>query len=123
MRAYRIPAIAADAIGREGVAAGLTGLQAPQTRDRGFCLAVKHSLGGSDYFRKYGRMMAEDGLHAIRRFDAICFGAIGDPGIPDHVPLWGSRLPICQGFDQYANVRIPTISAGHSGLMSATCSD
>jgi tartrate dehydrogenase/decarboxylase / D-malate dehydrogenase len=48
----------------------------------------------------------------LRRFDAIFFGAVGDPGIPDHVTLWGLRLPICQGFDQYANVRPARVLPG-----------
>ena len=34
------------------------------------------------------------------------------PNIPDHVTLWGLRLPICQGFDQYANVRPTRILPG-----------
>ena len=50
-------------------------------------------------------MMPEDGLDRLREFDAIYFGAVGAPDIPDDVTLWGLRLAICQGFDQYANVR------------------
>ena len=50
-------------------------------------------------------MMAEDGLAMLKDFDAIYFGAVGWPGVPDHVSLWGLRLAICQGFDQWANVR------------------
>ena len=55
--------------------------------------------------------MPADGLAAAHR-DAIYFGAVGDPDIPDHVTLWGLRLPICQGFDQYANVRPTRILPG-----------
>ncbi|MGO8915797.1 MAG: tartrate dehydrogenase [Stellaceae bacterium] len=112
MREYRIAAIPADGIGREVIAAGLTVLEALQARDGGFRLAVEHFPWGSDYYRKHGRMMAEDGLEALCRFDAIFFGAVGDPGIPDHVTLWGLRLPICQGFDQYANVRPARVLPG-----------
>src|SRR5258708_10372516 len=50
-------------------------------------------------------MMPENGLDALRGKDAILFGSAGDPDIPDHVTLWGLRLKICQGLDQYANVR------------------
>ena len=50
-------------------------------------------------------MMAEDGLKTLEAFDAIYFGAVGWPTVPDHVTLWGLRLAICKGFDQYANVR------------------
>ena len=57
-------------------------------------------------------MMPADGLDAIRDKDAILFGSAGDPDIPDHITLWGLRLKICQGFDQYANVRPTRILPG-----------
>jgi tartrate dehydrogenase/decarboxylase/D-malate dehydrogenase len=112
MRQYRIAAIPADGIGKEVIAAGLDVLKAIEARDGGFRLEVEHFPWGSDYYRRHGRMMAEDGLAMLQRFDAIFFGAVGDPGIPDHVTLWGLRLPICQGFDQYANVRPARVLPG-----------
>ena len=57
-------------------------------------------------------MMPEDGLETSRRFDAIYFGAVGAPDVPDHITLWGLRLAICQPFDQYANVRPTRILPG-----------
>ena len=57
-------------------------------------------------------MMPEDGLEQLKAFDAIYFGAVGAPDVPDHITLWGLRLPICQGFDQYANVRPTKILPG-----------
>jgi tartrate dehydrogenase/decarboxylase/D-malate dehydrogenase len=112
MRDYRIAAIPADGIGREVISAGLTVLEAVQARYGDFRLTVEQFPWGSEYYRQHGRMMAEDGLDRLRRFDAIFFGAVGDPAIPDHVTLWGLRLPICQGFDQYANVRPARILPG-----------
>ena len=56
--------------------------------------------------------MPADGLDQLREFDAIYFGAVGAPDVPDHITLWGLRLPICQGFDQYANVRPTKIFPG-----------
>jgi len=112
MRQYRIAAIPADGIGKEVIAAGLSVLAALEVRDGGFRLEVEHFPWGSDYYRKHGRMMAEDGLERLKGFDAIFFGAVGDPNIPDHVTLWGLRLPICQGFDQYANVRPARVLPG-----------
>ena len=56
--------------------------------------------------------MPEDGLEQLKTFDAIFFGAVGAPDVPDHVSLWGLRLPICQGFDQYANVRPTRVLPG-----------
>ena len=57
-------------------------------------------------------MMPADGLDKLKKFDAIYFGAVGAPDVPDHITLWGLRLPICQGFDQYANVRPTRILPG-----------
>jgi len=59
-----------------------------------------------------GRYIPEGGLEKLRKFDAIFFGAVGAPEVPDHVSLWGLRLPICQGFDQYANVRPARVLPG-----------
>src|SRR5437879_9347934 len=57
-------------------------------------------------------MMPRDGLAKLRDFDAIYFGAVGAPDVPDHLTLWGLRLAICQPFDQYANVRPTRILPG-----------
>jgi tartrate dehydrogenase/decarboxylase / D-malate dehydrogenase len=115
MREHRIAAIPGDGIGKEVIAAGLEVLAELERRDGGFRLAVEHFPWGSDYFRRHGKLMPEDGVAALRRFDAIFFGAVGDPGIPDHVTLWGLRLPICQGLDQYANVRPTRLLPGIAG--------
>ena len=112
MRVHKIAAIPADGIGKEVIAAGITALETLAARDGGFRLAVEPFPWGSDYYRMHGRMMAEDGLQRPRDFDAIFFGAVGDPSIPDHVTLWGLRLAICQGFDQYANVRPARVLPG-----------
>src|SRR6201988_660770 len=112
MRVHKIAAIPADGIGKEVITAGLTVLETLAARDGGFRLAVEHFPWGSDYYRMHGRMMAEDGLARLKGFDAIFFGAVGDPGIADHITLWGLRLAICQGFDQYANVRPARVLPG-----------
>jgi len=105
MRNYRIAAIPGDGIGAEVIAAGIEALQACAARDGGFALGFDRFDWGSDYYQRHGRMMPDDGLAQIRNHDAILFGAVGAPDVPDHVTLWGLRLAICQGFDQYANVR------------------
>jgi tartrate dehydrogenase/decarboxylase / D-malate dehydrogenase len=102
---HRIAAIPGDGIGQEVIAAGLEVLDALQARVPDLRLAVEAFDWGSDHFRRHGRMMPDDGLDRLRPFDAIYFGAVGAPDIPDDVTLWGLRLAICQGFDQYANVR------------------
>jgi tartrate dehydrogenase/decarboxylase / D-malate dehydrogenase len=112
MREHRIAAIPGDGIGKEVIAAGLAALDTLAAHDGGFRLAVEHLPWGSDHYRAHGRFMPEDGLERLKRCDAIFFGAVGDPGIPDHVTLWGLRLPICQGLDQYANVRPTRVLPG-----------
>jgi tartrate dehydrogenase/decarboxylase/D-malate dehydrogenase len=112
MRQHRIAAIPADGIGPKVIDAGLEVLEALAARDGGFTLKVDRYDWGSDYYRKHGRFMPADGLAWLRTADAIYFGAVGDPDIPDDVSLWGLRLPICQGFDQYANVRPTRILPG-----------
>ncbi len=67
---------------------------------------------GSDYYKMHGQMMPADGLDQLKPFDAIFFGAVGAPDVPDHITLWGLRLPICQGFDQYANIRPTRVLPG-----------
>ncbi len=114
MREHRIAAIAGDGIGKEVIPAGLRVLAAVQDRCGDFRLRVETFPWGSDYYRATKRMMPEDGLTTLRSFDAIYFGAVGDAGIPDHITLWGLRLAICQGFDEYANVRPARILPGLS---------
>lgn len=112
MNTYRIAAIPADGIGPEVISAGLQALEALEKRDGGFKLDVTSFDWGSDHYRRTGKMMPEDGPERLKAYDAIFFGAVGAPDVPDHITLWGLRLPICQGFDQYANVRPTRILPG-----------
>ncbi|HWV52082.1 tartrate dehydrogenase [Pseudorhodoplanes sp.] len=112
MRIHKIAAIGGDGIGPEVINAGLEVLAACAKRDGGFELDVTHFDWGSDYYKKHGVMMPEGGADQLRKFDAIYFGAVGAPDIPDHITLWGLRLAICQPLDQYANVRPTRILPG-----------
>jgi len=112
MREYSIAAIPADGIGPEVIAAGVTVLESLQKRLGDVKFNVETFDWGSDYYRRHGAMMPADGLARLKKFDAIYFGAVGAPDVPDHITLWGLRLPICQGFDQYANVRPTRILPG-----------
>ena len=112
MRTHRIAAIPGDGIGTEVIDAGLRVLEALSGRERDFRLDVETFPWSSNYFKAHGRYIPEGGLEKLKTFDAIFFGAVGAPDVPDHVSLWGLRLPICQGFDQYANVRPARVLPG-----------
>jgi len=112
MKNYSIAAIPADGIGPEVISAGVKVLHALAKRQGDIAFNVQTFEWGSDYYKAHGVMMPEDGLEQLKTFDAIYFGAVGAPDVPDHITLWGLRLPICQGFDQYANVRPTKILPG-----------
>jgi tartrate dehydrogenase/decarboxylase/D-malate dehydrogenase len=112
MKTYKIAAIPGDGIGKEVIAAGIEVLDALAAREGRFAFRFDHFGWGSDYYKRHGVMMPADGRDHIRHHDAIYFGAVGAPDVPDHVTLWGLRLAICQPFDQYANVRPTRILPG-----------
>lgn len=112
MNTYKIAAIPADGIGPEVIAAGLQALKALAERDGGFKFDVTEFDWSSQRYKDTGALMPEDGTEQLKAFDAIFFGAVGAADVPDHITLWGLRLPICQGFDQYANVRPTKILPG-----------
>ena len=115
MKTYQIATIPGDGIGKEVVPAGQRVLEALSARHPHLHFAFENFGWGGDWYRAHGVMMPADGLDALRGKDAILFGSAGDPDIPDHITLWGLRLKICQGFDQYANVRPTRILPGIDG--------
>jgi tartrate dehydrogenase/decarboxylase / D-malate dehydrogenase len=124
MRRHKIAAIPGDGVGPEVISAGIEVLKACARRDRRFELEVQSFDWGSDYYRHHGVMMPEGGEQILKQFDAIYFGAVGAPGIADHVSLWGLRLAICQQLDQYANVRPARILPGiQSPLRNVSAGD
>jgi tartrate dehydrogenase/decarboxylase/D-malate dehydrogenase len=115
MRNHKIAVIPGDGIGPEVIGAGLEVLRAVAETDGGFGIEAESFDWGSDRYRRLGRMMPEDGVERLRGFDSIYFGAVGDPDIPDHITLWELRLAICQGLDQFANVRPTRLMPGMQG--------
>ena len=111
MASYRIAAIPGDGIGNEVIPAGIEVLEALAAKEN-FSLAFKAFDWSSKRYKEKGAYIPEGGLAELKTFDAIFFGAVGAPDVPDHVSLWGLRLPICQGFDQYANVRPARVLPG-----------
>lgn len=112
MRNYKVAAIGADGIGPEVIEAGLEVLDTLAAQSGDFKLEVARFDWGSDYYKQHGTFMPDDGPEQLKAFDAIYFGAVGAPDVPDHISLWELRLKICQGFDQYANVRPTRILPG-----------
>jgi tartrate dehydrogenase/decarboxylase/D-malate dehydrogenase len=119
---FRIAVIPGDGIGNEVVPEGLRVLDALAAQSSGhIAFDYQHFPWGCDHYLKTGRMMDDDALDDLRDFDTIYFGAVGWPGVPDHISLWGLRLAICQGFDQYACVRPVKLLPGiESPLRNAT---
>jgi tartrate dehydrogenase/decarboxylase/D-malate dehydrogenase len=112
MKRHKIAVIPGDGIGKEVIPASVEVLVALAKRDGGFDLSFDHYDWGSDYYKATGLMMPANGRDQIRNHDAILFGAVGAPDVPDHISLWGLRLAICQPFDQYANVRPTRVLPG-----------
>ena len=102
---YRIAAIPGDGIGPEVVTEGIKVLERAAALDGGFSFQFTHFPWGCEYYLKNGRMMPPDGIDQLRGFDAILLGAVGAPGVPDHISLWDLLLTIRKQFDQYVNLR------------------
>lgn len=105
MRTYKIAVIAGDGIGPEVLAEGIKVLERAAELDGGFKFEFTYFPWGCQYYLEHGRMMAEDGIRRLSDFDAIYLGAVGYPGVPDHISLWDLLLTIRHEFDQYVNLR------------------
>ncbi len=104
MKTYRIAAIPGDGIGKEVLPEGIRVLDAV-TRKHGFAFDWQHFDWSCERYAAKGTMMPADGLAQIQGHDAIYFGAVGFPNVPDHVSLWGLLIPMRRGFQQYVNLR------------------
>lgn len=105
MRTIQIAVIPGDGIGPEVLAEGVKVLERAAQLSGRFQFQFTHFPWGCEYYLKHGRMMAEDGMEQLARFDAIYLGAAGAPTVPDHISLWDLLLVIRKGFDQYVNLR------------------
>ena len=104
MKKYKIATIPGDGIGKEVVPEGIRVLDAV-AKKTGIAFEWDTFPWSCEHFRETGKMMPGDGLDRIRSHDAIFLGAVGFPGVPDHISLWGLLIPIRRGFQQYANLR------------------
>lgn len=104
MTKYKIAVIPGDGIGKEVIPEGIRILKAVDSLYN-IEFQFEEFGWGCEYYLQKGKMMPEDGLEWIRRHDAIYLGAVGFPGVPDHVSLWGLLIPIRRTFRQYVNLR------------------
>src|SRR6266705_5211456 len=111
MSTFKIAVIEGDGIGHEVVPEGLRVLEAAGKKF-GLSYEMTHFDWSCEVYAKTGRMMPEDGLEQLKRFDAVFLGAIGYPGVPDHISLWGLLIPLRRHFQQYINLRPVRLLAG-----------
>jgi tartrate dehydrogenase/decarboxylase/D-malate dehydrogenase len=122
-KTYRLAVIPGDGIGKEVMREGLRALEAVAQKD-GISFTYDQFPWGCDYYQHTGTMMPDDGLDQIRHHDAILLGAVGFPGVPDHVSLWGLLIPIRRSFQQYVNLRPVRLLPGvRSPLADRTAAD
>ncbi len=115
----RIAVIPGDGIGVEVTAAARTVLDAVTSR-YGIELSYHEFDWSCRRYARHGAMMPADGIEQLRAYDAILLGAVGWPGVPDHVSLWGLLIPIRRAFRQYVNLRPARVFAGVPGPLRAT---
>ncbi len=105
MQIHKIAVIAGDGIGPEVIAEGMKVLNAVSELDGTFKFEFTEYPWGCEYYKQTGKMMAENGIEELKKSDAIFLGAVGAPGVPDHISLWDLLLVIRKSFDQYINLR------------------
>ena len=109
---HSIASIPADGIGPEVIDAGIEVLNQLAETLGTFGLHFKHYDWSSETYKKTGQYVPDGGLESLKKHDAILFGAVGAPDVPDHISLWGLRLAICQPLQQFANVRPTKVFRG-----------
>ena len=117
MNLHKIAVIAGDGIGPEVIDEGIKVLKKVSRLDGSFEFDFTHFPWGCDYYKENGRMMAEDGIETLKKYDAIFLGAVGAPGVPDHISLWDLLLVIRKSFDQYINLRPVKLLEGAPGVL------
>lgn len=124
MKKYRVAVIAGDGIGPEVIEEGKKVLSGVAELDGGFEVEYTDFPWGCQYYLKTGKMMDEDGLEQLKAYDAIYLGAVGYPGVPDHVSLGGLLLKLRKGFDQYINLRpVKLLRGAPCPLKDVSCED
>ncbi|MDQ1005193.1 tartrate dehydrogenase/decarboxylase/D-malate dehydrogenase [Neobacillus niacini] len=112
MKLNKIAVIPGDGIGPEVIIEGIKVLKTIADLDQRFQFEFTYFPWGCEYYSKYNKMMDEDGIEKLKEYEAIYLGAVGFPGVPDHISLWDLLLKIRKSFDQYVNIRPITLLNG-----------
>jgi tartrate dehydrogenase/decarboxylase/D-malate dehydrogenase len=123
VKEFQIAVVPGDGIGKEVIPEGIRVVEA-LAQQYAFKAHFETFPYSCQYYLEHGAMMPEDGIQRLRPFDAILLGAVGDPGVPDHVSLWGLLIPIRRQFQQYVNLRPVRLLPGiTSPLVNRTFED
>jgi tartrate dehydrogenase/decarboxylase/D-malate dehydrogenase len=122
VNSYRIASIPGDGIGVDVT------IEARKVLDRA---AELHDFGlqwtefdwSCERYTKTGKMMPDDGIERLSAFDGIFLGAVGFPGVPDHVSLWGLLIPVRRAFSQYVNLRPVRLLPGTTSALAGRTAD
>jgi tartrate dehydrogenase/decarboxylase / D-malate dehydrogenase len=112
VKKLKIAVIAGDGVGPEVINEGIKVLNKVAEIDLTFQFDFTYFPWGCEFYAKHGKMMDDDGIEQLKEFDAIYLGAVGFPGVPDHISLWDLLLKIRKSFDQYVNIRPVTLLKG-----------
>jgi len=123
MKKYKIAVIPGDGIGIEIIGEGVKVIKAAEEISGGFKVEYTNLPWSCELYKKTGQMMPKDGLKILADHDAIYLGAVGFPGVPDHISLWGLLLPIRFEFDQYINLRPVKLLNGLNGPLKKAPKD
>ncbi|GAB2993193.1 tartrate dehydrogenase [Amycolatopsis acidiphila] len=122
MNDYRIASIPGDGIGVD------VQIEARKVLDRaaqrfGFGLSWTEFDWSCERYAETGKMMPDDGIEQLAEFDQILLGAVGFPGVPDHVSLWGLLIPVRRAFSQYVNLRPVRLLPGTTSVLADRTAD
>lgn len=124
MNKLKIAVVPGDGIGPEVISEGIKLLNDAAKLDGGLLFEYEYFPWGCEYYLKTGKMMPDDGIRILSDFDAVYFGAVGFPGVPDHISLWDLLLKIRHEFDQYVNLRpIKLLRGAPCPLKNIQCGD
>ena len=124
MKKHRIAVIAGDGIGPEVISEGVKVLKHIAERDKSFEVEFTNFEWGCEYYLRTGKMMPDDAIETLSKYDAIYLGAVGYPGVPDHISLWDLLLKIRHEFDQYVNLRpVKLLKGAPCPLKDVKCED